>query len=138
MAGVQTALPPGQPASQRHRLDWAGAAGGSLHAPIDDVSRRRRVLNLGPGHELHRLGRAKEAQINFDSLAEIGITENNFVQQAGIQAQLGQTEQAINSLNVAYSYRDPGLTQLMVDPFSDPLRDDPRFIELLERVGLKR
>ena len=87
---------------------------------------------------LHRLGRAKEAQINFDSLAEIGITENNFVQQAGIQAQLGQTEQAINSLNVAYSYRDPGLTQLMVDPFSDPLRDDPRFIELLERVGLKR
>ena len=87
---------------------------------------------------LHRLGRVKEAQVSFDSLAEIGITENNFVQQAGIQAQLGETEQAINSLNVAYKYRDPGLMQLLIDPFCDPIRDDPRFIELLERVGLKR
>jgi len=87
---------------------------------------------------LHRLGRFEEAQTSSDLLNEIGDEENNFMQQAAIQAQLGQTEQAINSLNVAYGYRDPGLTQLLIDPFCDPLRDDPRFIELLERVGLKR
>ena len=87
---------------------------------------------------LHRLGRAKEAQDNFDSLAEIGISENNFIQQAGIHAQLGKIEQAIDSLDIAYSYRDPGLTQVAINQFFDPLQDEPRFIELTEKVGLKR
>lgn len=85
---------------------------------------------------LHRLGRNAEADANFALLAEIGISENNFIQQADIHAQLGDIEQAIRCLNVALSYRDPGFAQLLVDPFLDPIRDDPRFIQILEKLGL--
>ena len=84
---------------------------------------------------LHRLGRTEEAESNFAQLVEIGVEENNFMQQAGIHAQMGDTERAIRSLEVAYGYRDPGFTQLLVDPFVDPIRDDKRFIEMLAKVG---
>ena len=84
---------------------------------------------------LHRLGRTAEAEANFASLVEIGISENNFIQQADIHAQLGDAEQVFNCLDVAFTLRDPGLTQLQVDPFLDPVRDDPRSIEILANVG---
>ncbi len=84
---------------------------------------------------LHRLGRTAEAETNFASLAEIGIEENNFIQQADIYAQLGDIERAFESLNVAYRYGDPGFSQLLIDPFFDPIRDDKRFIEMLAKVG---
>jgi TolB-like protein/Flp pilus assembly protein TadD len=84
---------------------------------------------------LHRLGRTAEAEANFASLIEIGISENNFIQQADIHAQLGDIEQAFNCLDVAFTLRDPGLAQLLIDPFLDPVRDDPRFSELLTNVG---
>jgi TolB-like protein/Flp pilus assembly protein TadD len=84
---------------------------------------------------LHRLGRTAEAEANFASLAEIGIEENNFIQQADIFTQLGHTDRAFESLDVAYRYRDPGCTQLLIDPFFDPIRDDPRFIEIMTKVG---
>jgi len=86
---------------------------------------------------LHRLSRIEEAEANFASLAAIGVEENNFIQQAGIQAQLGDTEQAIKSLHLAYSCRDPGLTQILIDPFFDPICQDQRFIELLAQVGCR-
>ncbi len=84
---------------------------------------------------LHKLGRPSDAQTHFDSLVEIGITENNFIQQAGVHAQLGDMEKVFDCLDVAFALRDPGLIQIQVDPFLDPLRDDPRFHELLRRVG---
>lgn len=84
---------------------------------------------------LHKLGRSEEAETPFASLVEIGETENNFIQQAGIHAQLGDTEKVFDCLDVAFALRDPGLIQLQVDPFLDPVRDDPRFQDLLKRVG---
>ena len=30
---------------------------------------------------------------------------------------------------------ESGFTQLLIDPFLDPLRGDPRFTKLLEEVG---
>ncbi len=85
---------------------------------------------------LHRLGRTAESEENFALLAEVGISENNFIQQAGIHAQLGDLDQAFESLNVALNYGDPGFSQLLVDPFSDPIRDDPRFARIVSKIGL--
>jgi len=85
---------------------------------------------------LHRLGRSEEAEVHFGKLIELGIEENNFVQQAGIHAQLGQVGRALDCLELAFGQGDPGLTQLYVDPFLDPLRAEPRFEELLVKVGL--
>ncbi len=33
-------------------------------------------------------------------------------------------------------YGDPGLAQLFVDPFLDPIRDDPRYIETVRKLGV--
>jgi len=85
---------------------------------------------------LHRLGRTAEAEANFAALVELGIEENNFMQQAGVHAQRGNIEKALSCLNLAFSQGDPGLTQLLVDPFLDPIRNDPGFIALVGKVGL--
>jgi hypothetical protein len=39
-------------------------------------------------------------------------------------------------LEKAYAQHSNGLTSLKVEPAYDPLRGDPRFQELLQRVGL--
>jgi tetratricopeptide (TPR) repeat protein len=50
---------------------------------------------------------------------------------------LGDKDQAMAWLEKAYEVRDPWLTGLKVDPIFDSLRSDPRFVDLLHRVGLK-
>jgi hypothetical protein len=49
---------------------------------------------------------------------------------------IGNNDQAIASLEKALAQHSNGLTGLKVDPVYDPLRDDPRFQNLLRRVGL--
>ena len=44
-----------------------------------------------------------------------------------IRAQLGMFDEAIASLNRALQVRDPGMANIRVDAFLDPLRNDPRF-----------
>jgi TolB-like protein/Tfp pilus assembly protein PilF len=85
---------------------------------------------------LHKLGHTQKAEAHFAELVELGKTDNNYVQQAAIHAQRGETDRAMECLDLALSQGDPGLTQLLVDPFLDPLRDDPRFQRLLVSVGL--
>ena len=42
----------------------------------------------------------------------------------------------IRWLNTAYEERDSGLLALKADFLLDPLRSDPRFAELVQKVGL--
>ena len=49
---------------------------------------------------------------------------------------LGQRERAFSSLEKGFGARDVQLQFLAVDPAFDSLRADPRFIDLLRRVGL--
>jgi TolB-like protein/Tfp pilus assembly protein PilF len=49
---------------------------------------------------------------------------------------LGEQEQAFASLERAYAVHDLQLQYLGVDPAFDPLRSDPRFGNLMHRVGL--
>jgi TolB-like protein/DNA-binding winged helix-turn-helix (wHTH) protein/Tfp pilus assembly protein PilF len=48
----------------------------------------------------------------------------------------GNKDQAFAWLEKAYDQHSNGLTALKVDPVYDPLRNDPRFQNLLQRVGL--
>jgi tetratricopeptide (TPR) repeat protein len=51
---------------------------------------------------------------------------------------LGDKQQALDSLQQAYSSHSNVMTSLKVEPMFDGLRDEPRFQELLRRVGLAR
>jgi hypothetical protein len=53
-----------------------------------------------------------------------------------IYAGLGQRDQAFEWLEKPYKERSSWLAYLKADPRLDPLRSDPRFQELLLRVGL--
>jgi serine/threonine-protein kinase len=50
---------------------------------------------------------------------------------------LGDKDQAMAWLEKAIEENDPWLTGLKVDPMFDSLRSDPRFLDLMHRVGLK-
>lgn len=52
-------------------------------------------------------------------------------------AALGETDRAAAALELAYEERSAGLIYLHVDPSYDPLRDDPRYQDLVRRVGLR-
>lgn len=52
-------------------------------------------------------------------------------------AHLGENEQAFIYLEKSYQKRELPMVWLRVEPTLDPLRSDPRFEDLLRRVGLK-
>lgn len=51
-------------------------------------------------------------------------------------ARLGEKYKALHWLQKAYDERSPAMAFLNVEPFWDPLRSDPRFNDLVRRVGL--
>jgi TolB-like protein/Tfp pilus assembly protein PilF len=55
---------------------------------------------------------------------------------AQLYADLGNKDQAFKWLNTAYQERDFNLIGLNTDFLLDPLRSDPRFAELVRKVGL--
>jgi TolB-like protein/DNA-binding winged helix-turn-helix (wHTH) protein len=59
----------------------------------------------------------------------------NFWDEALTHAQLGNTDLALQALEKAYDERED-ITDLAVNPSWDSIRADPRFQELLRRVGL--
>lgn len=83
-------------------------------------------------------GRPAEAR---QALAELeGMAEESYVDPlllALVYTTLGDRDEAFEMLNRAWEARSPWLTVIGVDPKLDPLRDDPRFHELLQRIGLE-
>ncbi len=55
---------------------------------------------------------------------------------AGEYAVLGDVDSAFEYLERAYAERDGDLTWLQADPAFDSLRSDPRYADLLRRMGL--
>jgi len=55
---------------------------------------------------------------------------------ARLYAELGQNDQAFRWLDTAYQERDPNILSLKTDFVLDSLRSDPRFPELVGKVGL--
>ena len=51
---------------------------------------------------------------------------------------LGDKEKAFELFEKSYAERDVTLTSLKVEPGYDPIRNDPRFQDLLKRVGLSQ
>ena len=56
---------------------------------------------------------------------------------AAIYLGLGETSTALDWLDRAYKERNDRLVYLGVDPIADPLRGDPRFAQLLHKIGIQ-
>ena len=57
---------------------------------------------------------------------------------AVLYSRLGERGKALDCLERAYTERQLAMTEMGVEPAFDPLRSEPRFVELLHRVGLSR
>ncbi len=88
------------------------------------------------GHTYAVSGRRTEARKLLDELKERRtqrqISATNI---ALVYAGLGEREQAFAWLEKAYQERDQRLGAITTDPVLDSLRSDPRFQDLLRRVG---
>jgi adenylate cyclase len=91
----------------------------------------------GLGITYARAGKRRQAeQILGRFLAQ---REERYVSAAAIgliYAALGEKDEAFRWLERAYADHDAVLTTIAFYPGSQPLRDDPRFVDLIRRVGL--
>jgi TolB-like protein/Flp pilus assembly protein TadD len=89
------------------------------------------------GNVYARMGRSTEARGSISRLEEHVQSDGiGRYEIALVYAGLGEKEQAFDWLEKSYGAHDKGLTYLKIDPCMDPLRSDPRFHDLLRRVGL--
>ncbi len=82
------------------------------------------------------MGRRQEAEAELKTLLE--ASERTFVPPfyiASVYVGLGDADQAFRWLERAYQDRSGYLFEVKVDPMFDPLRSDPRFRDLLRRLG---
>jgi len=97
----------------------------------------------GPGYwsnlayDLGRSGRQVEAQHALEGLQELDRRQKvDPLTFCVAYIGMNRRDQAITSLQKAYEEHSISLASLKVDPIYDPLRSDPRFQDLLRRVGL--
>ena len=84
-----------------------------------------------------RAGHKAEAEKIIGELREIAKTQyvrTYYV--AMIYAALGDKDNAFAELEKSFRDKDCYLPRARVDPFMDPLREDPRFKDLMKRMGL--
>lgn len=89
------------------------------------------------GHAYAIAGRRDEAQAVINDLKE--RAESRYISPydvALIYIGLGERGEAFTWLEKAYEARSDSLIWLNIDPRLDSLRTDPRFIDLMLRVGL--
>ena len=100
----------------------------------------KEALVLGAlAHVYARAGQREEALKLLGELKRIEAEERGFVPPFGIiwaYAGLGDKEQAFAWLERAYEERADRIVWLNSDPLLEPLRSDPRFHQLVRRVGL--
>jgi tetratricopeptide (TPR) repeat protein len=125
------------------RLGWAYLRKGMYEQAIAEF-RKATALSESDPDFLTDLGYAEAMTGKRDEA--LGIVahlkrkrERGFVPSSSlaiVYGALGEKDEAFAWLEKAYQEHDPQLTYLKVGPRFDPLRQDPRFRELLRRIGL--
>jgi serine/threonine-protein kinase len=110
---------------------------------LDRTDETVRELKTMPADDYRRL--VMEATIaarsgrTSDALNAVRTMEKRYgdaanYQYAQVYAQAGMIDRGIMALDTAWSKRDSGVGSMLVDPFVDPLRKDPRFSALANRL----
>jgi len=90
-------------------------------------------------HIYGRAGRQKEARDALRRLLDLHRRRPiDPMEIAFAHVGMGNGDLALSCLEQAYEQHSSGLTTLKVDPVYDPLRGQPRFEDLLRRVGLSQ
>ena len=95
------------------------------------------MMQAALAHTLGAAGRTTEAIRMLEELTK--LAKQKYVAPyffAGIHIGLGENGRAIECLEKSYDEHQHWLLYLHIDPSMDGLRDDPRFQDLLRRVGL--
>ncbi len=110
---------------------------------ISTFERARRITGDWPftvmalGHAQALAGNTVEATNALNQLAQMKQTRLvPDIYPAAIYVGLGDKDQAFHFLAAAYQERVDRLVYLKVEPMADPLRSDPRFDQLLAKIGL--
>jgi DNA-binding winged helix-turn-helix (wHTH) protein/tetratricopeptide (TPR) repeat protein len=89
------------------------------------------------GMALASAGRRTEARAELDRVLELSNKRYvSSVDIAALHVSLGDTDAAISALERALDQRAPTLGFLAQHPAFDPLHDDPRFIDIVKRIGI--
>jgi TolB-like protein/DNA-binding winged helix-turn-helix (wHTH) protein/Flp pilus assembly protein TadD len=84
-------------------------------------------------------GMRDEAQAVLDRMSQPSSQSQFLPREAALlHARFGENDKAFEVLEQAYANHYFAVTQLNIDPRFDPLRSDPRYTDLLRRLGLKQ
>jgi len=104
-----------------------------------DLSGGNRVVVASLGHAYAAAGRTDEARKVLTELTEQSSqTRVSPFDLAVLYSGLGEKEKAFEMLEKAFEERNEYLAYVNVDPRFNPLRSDPRFQDLLQRIGLAK
>jgi hypothetical protein len=114
-----------------------GRADEALHAFREQATRTADVISIRAyeAQALAVLGRVDEATELLQGLEQ----DERYVRpefMAAAYGALGDLDRSFAVLEGALAVRSAGLIYLHVDPSYEPLRGDPRYVSLIERIGL--
>jgi TolB-like protein/DNA-binding winged helix-turn-helix (wHTH) protein/Tfp pilus assembly protein PilF len=116
-------------------LRWLERAFRHKDMPAEAFAARLAAAKPEEAEAIERAHRASgyRGVLQFD--AETYKRQGALIEAARGYAQAGNKEEALAALEECYRLRGPGLERLKVDPDLDPIRPDPRYKDLLRRVG---
>jgi len=124
-------------------LWWVYVARKEFDAAIADIRREtekpglRTVKKLLLAYACAAAGNREEATgILWEIEPKVAEENRLALLSAMLFTELGEKDRAFAQLQRAYEFREPGMLFLKVAPWAEPLRPDPRYGGLLERLGL--
>jgi DNA-binding winged helix-turn-helix (wHTH) protein/Tfp pilus assembly protein PilF len=124
-------------------ITYAYVEKGMFAQALADAEILRRFYGEGPWHWsllayiYGRAGQLERARHELEKLEKLSRHEQvDLVSMLWAHLGMGDKEEALADLEKAYSEHFGILVTLKVEPAYDPLRSDPRFQDLLRRVGL--
>ena len=126
---------------------WMGSAHLALGDPPPDLDRFQRgqaldravrsydVMIVRALAALDRREEAEEIMSRLEAESKQQYVRTEYLAMG--HGALGNMDKAFESLERAYQARSAGLIYLHLDPGYDPLRDDPRYTDILARIGVR-
>ena len=117
-------------------LATAYVSQGDHASAVDAFAKSRELSGDAAAAELMRKNFANGGwQMFLRGVLEDRATAASPYRLAQVHLLLGNKDEAFAQLNRSYDRREPALTRLKVDPRLDAVRHDPRFQDLLRRMG---